>query len=90
MKHQLPVFLRAAFIGLFKFVLGCVLWIALSIALHECLSWAATQHYPQDGAVSPLFLVPVHTQAGLPSATQTKFGPAKNRKTRHRKPALIS
>ena len=64
MKHQLPVFLRAAFIGLSKFVLGCVLWIALFIALHECLSWSATQHYPQDGAVSPLFLVPVQTQAG--------------------------
>ena len=64
MKHQLPVFLRAAFIGLSKFVLGCILWIALFIALHECLSWSATQHYPQDGAVSPLFLVPVHTQAG--------------------------
>ena len=64
MKHQLPVFLRAAFIGLAKFVLGCVLWVALFIALHECLSWFATQHYPQDGAVSPLFLVPVQTQAG--------------------------
>ena len=91
MKHQLPVFLRAAFIGLFKFVLGCVLWVALSIALYECLSWAATQHYPQDGAVSPLFLVPVHTRAGgLASATQTKSDPAKNRKIRRRKPALIS
>lgn len=64
MKCQLPVFLRAAFIGLFKFVLGCVLWVALFIALHECLSWSATQHYPQDGAVSPFFLVPVQTQAG--------------------------
>ena len=64
MKCQLPVFLRAAFIGLFKFVLGCVLWVALFIALHECLSWSATQNYPQDGAVSPLFLVPVQTQAG--------------------------
>ena len=64
MKHQLPVFLRAAFIGLSKFVLGCVLWVALFIALHECLSWSATRHYPQDGVVSPLFLVPVHTQAG--------------------------
>ena len=64
MKHQLPVFLRAAFIGLSKFVLGCVLWVALSISLYECLSWSATQHYPQDGAVSPLFLVPVQTQAG--------------------------
>ena len=64
MKHQLPVFLRAAFIGLSKFVLGCVLWVALFIALYECLGWAATQHYPQDGAVSPLFLVPVQTQAG--------------------------
>ena len=64
MKCQLPVFLRAAFIGLFKFVLGCVLWVALFIALHECLSWSATRHYPQDGAVSPFFLVPVQTQAG--------------------------
>ena len=64
MKHQLPVFLRAAFIGLSKFVLGCVLWVVLSMTLHECLSWFATQHYPQDGAVSPLFLVPVQTQAG--------------------------
>ena len=64
MKCQLPVFLRAAFIGLFKFVLGCVLWVALSMTLHECLSWSATRHYPQDGAVSPLFLVPVQTQAG--------------------------
>ena len=64
MKHQLPVFLHTAFIGLSKFVLGCVLWVALSIALYECLSWSATRHYPQDGAVSPLFLVPVHTQAG--------------------------
>ena len=64
MKHQLLVFLRAAFIGLSKFVLGCVLWVVLSMTLHECLSWFATQHYPQDGAVSPLFLVPVQTQAG--------------------------
>ena len=64
MKHQLPVFLHTAFIGLAKFVLGCVLWVALSMTLHECLSWSATRHYPQDGAVSPLFLVPVHTQAG--------------------------
>lgn len=64
MKHRLPVFLRAAFIGLSKFVLGCVLWVALSISLYECLSWSATQNYPQDGAVSPLFLVPVQTQAG--------------------------
>ena len=64
MKHPLTVFLRTAFVRLAKFVLGCVLWVALSIALYECLSWAATQHYPQDGAVSPLFLVPVHTQAG--------------------------
>ena len=64
MKHQLLVFLRAAFIGLSKFVLGCILWVVLSMTLHECLSWFATQHYPQDGAVSPLFLVPVQTQAG--------------------------
>ena len=64
MKHPLTVFLHTAFVRLAKFVLGCVLWVALSIALHECLSWAATQHYPQDGAVSPLFLVQVHTQAG--------------------------
>ena len=64
MKHQLLVFLRAAFIGLSKFVLGCILWVVLSMTLHECLSWSATRHYPQDGAVSPLFLVPVHTQAG--------------------------
>ena len=64
MKHPLTVFLRTAFVRLAKFVLGCVLWVALSISLYECLSWAATQHYPQDGAVSPLFLVPVRTQAG--------------------------
>lgn len=64
MKHQLLVFLHTAFVRLAKFVLCCVLWIALFIALHECLSWSATQHYPQDGAVSPLFLVPVQTQAG--------------------------
>ena len=64
MKNPLTVFLHAAFVRLAKFVLGCVLWVALSIALYECLGWAATQHYPQDGAVSPLFLVPVHTQAG--------------------------
>ena len=64
MKHQLPVFLHTAFVRLSKFVLGCVLWVALSISLYECLGWVATQHYPQDGAVSPLFLVPVHTQAG--------------------------
>lgn len=64
MKHPLTVFLRTAFVRLAKFVLGCVLWVALSIALYECLSWAATQHYPQDGAVSPFFLVPVQTQAG--------------------------
>lgn len=64
MKHPLTVFLHTAFVRLAKFVLGCVLWVALSIALYECLSWSATQHYPQDGAVSPLFLVLVHTQAG--------------------------
>lgn len=64
MKHQLLVFLHTAFVRLAKFVLGCVLWIALFIALHECLSWSATQHYPQDGVVSPFFLVPVQTQAG--------------------------
>ena len=64
MKHPLTVFLHTAFVRLAKFVIGCVLWVALSIALHECLSWAATQHYPQDDVVSPLFLVPVHTQAG--------------------------
>ena len=64
MKHPLTVFLRTAFVRLAKFVLGCVLWVALFIALYECLGWAATQHYPQDGAVSPFFLVPVHTQAG--------------------------
>ena len=64
MKHRLPVFLRAAFVRLSKFVLGCVLWVVLSMTLHECLRWFATQHYPQDGAVSPLFLVPVQTQAG--------------------------
>lgn len=64
MKHQLPVFLRAAFIGLSKFVLGCVLWGVLFIGLYEWLSWSATRHYPQDGAVSPFFLVPVQTQAG--------------------------